>query len=337
VATGVVLAAWGLFRIGERQQLWAEHFTLLAGFPRLQGVSIGTPVRVRGVEAGVVTTVELPPPEQPDGPLVLLMTLDNRFRPLVFADASACIVQEGMIGARVVEIDPGHGEKGPVSDRGRIAVRQAPDVADLLAQTQTLLAEVRAGQGTIGKLMTDDRAYSEVISALRETRRLMERSQETAQSLKQDADAIKRLPLVRSYVEDRTALLVRPAQGRQRQVVRSDELFEPGRAVLTDVGRDRLNELAGWLNGLKASGSDVVIAAYADLATSPSSSAALALTQKQSEVVAIYLKDMHKVHKLGWWHSRPVKPLGLGIDPPPDNETGLPPARVEFIVFVPEA
>jgi ABC-type transporter Mla subunit MlaD len=337
VATGIGLGVWGLFRIGERQQLWAKQFTLLAGFPRLQGVSAGTPVRVRGVEAGVVTTVELPPPAQPDGPLTLHMTLDDRFRPLVFADASACIVQEGMIGARVVEIDPGHGDRGAVDDGGRIAVRQGPELADLLAQTQTMLAEVRNGQGTVGKLLKDDRAYSEVVSALRETRRLMERSQDTAQSLKQDADAIKRLPLVRSYVEDRTAMLVRPAQGRQRQVVRSDELFEPGRAVLTDGGRDKLNELAGWLNGLKASGSDVVIAAYADPATSPSSSAALALTQKQSEVIAAYLRDSHKVHKIGWWRSRPVKPIGLGIDPPPDNETGLPPARVELIVFIPEA
>ena len=38
-----------------------------------------------------------------------------------------------------------------------------------------------------------------------------------------------------------------------------------------------------------------------------------------------YLKDTHKVHKLGWWRSRDVKPIGLGTDPPPDNETGLPP------------
>ena len=31
--------------------------------------------------------------------------LDRKFQPLVFADAAASIVQEGMIGAKVVEID----------------------------------------------------------------------------------------------------------------------------------------------------------------------------------------------------------------------------------------
>jgi outer membrane protein OmpA-like peptidoglycan-associated protein len=265
------------------------------------------------------------------------LQLDRRFQPLIFTDAIASILQEGMIGAKVVEIDPGHAERGPVADGGSITVRQGPGLTDLLAQTQGMVAEVRDGQGTIGKLLKDDRAYSEVLAALKEMRRLMERSQDAAQSIKQDADAIKRLPIVRSYVEDRTALLVRPAHDRHRQWARADEVFESGRAVLTDAGREKLNEMAAWMNGLKPKGSDVVIAAYADPATAASAAAALALTQKQSQVVVDYLKDIHKVHKLGWFRSRDVKPIGLGTDPPPDNETGLPLDRIEFIIFVPQA
>jgi outer membrane protein OmpA-like peptidoglycan-associated protein len=337
VLFGLTLGAWGLFLVGERQQLWADHFTLHVGFPRLQGVAVGTPVRVRGLDAGVVTAVDLPAADRPDEPLTLRLKLDRKFQPLVFADAAASILQEGMIGARVVEIDPGHRERGPVADGGHIAARQGPELADLLAQTQGMVAEVREGQGTIGKLLKDDRAYSEVVAALKETRRLMERSQDAAQSIKQDADAIKRLPIVRSYVEDRTAMLVRPAHDRHRQWARSSDLFEPGRAVLTDGGRDKLNEFAAWMNGLKPKGSDVVVAAYADPATSQSAAAALVLTQKQSQVVVEYLKDTHKVHKLGWFRSRDVKPIGLGTDPPPDNETGLPSDRIELIVFIPQA
>jgi outer membrane protein OmpA-like peptidoglycan-associated protein len=334
---GLALGTWGLFRVGERQQLWADQFTLHVGFPRLQGVGVGTPVRVRGLEAGVVTAVDLPSADRPDEPLVLRLKLDRRFQPLLFADAAATIVQEGMIGAKVVEIDPGRRERGGVGDGAQIGARTAPELADLLAETRDMLAEVRDGQGTVGKLLKDDRAYTGVIAALEQTKKLMERSQDAAQSIKQDADAIKRLPLVRSYVEDRTALLVRPAHDRQRQWVLADQLFEPGRAVLTDAGREKLNELAAWLNGVKPKGSDVVVAAYADPKVAPSAAAAQALTQTQSEVVVTYLKDTHKVHKLGWFRSRDVKPLGLGTDPPPDNETGLPPARVEFIVFIPQA
>ncbi len=337
VLAGLALGGWGLFRVGDRQQLWAETFTLHVGFPRLQGVAVGTPVRVRGLEAGVVSAVDLPAADLPDDPLTLRLTLDRRFQPLVFADASAAIVQEGMIGARVVEIDPGRRDRGGVADGTTIAARPTPELADLLAETREALAEIREGQGTIGKLLKDDRAYSEVVAALQDSRKLMEQSQDAALSVKQDADAIKRLPVVRSYVEDRTALLVRPAHDRYRQWVRAGELFEPGRAVLHDAGKEKLNDLAAWLNGLKPKGSDVVVAAYADPKSSPSAAAALALTQKESEVVVDYLKNTHKVHKVGWVRTRDVTPVGLGTDPPPDRETGLPPARVELIVFVPHA
>ena len=60
-----------------------------------------------------------------------------------------------------VEIDAGTREQGPVMDGARIAARQAPQLSDLLAQTPGMLAEVRDGQGTVGKLLKDDRAYAE--------------------------------------------------------------------------------------------------------------------------------------------------------------------------------
>jgi outer membrane protein OmpA-like peptidoglycan-associated protein len=335
VLAGIGLGAWGLFQVGERQRLWNDSFTLHVGFPRLQGVGVGTPVRVRGLEAGVVTAVDLPAADRPDEPLTLCLRLDRRFHPLVFADASACILQEGMVGSKVVEIDPGRSDRGPVADGARIASHGVPEMADLLKQTQELLAQVRDGQGTLGKLLKDDRAYAELVTALQQTRKLMESSQATALAIKQDADAIKRLPIVRSYVEDPTALLVRPTHEQHRQCLPAGALFDPGRAVLTDAGRGKLDELAEWLSGLKVKGSDVVVVSYADPKAEASPAAAQALTLKQSEAVCAYLKDRHKVHKLGLLRWRDVKPLGLGTGPPPVPEADLPPARVEILVFIP--
>src|SRR5207248_1827394 len=74
----------------------------------------------------------------------------------------------------------------------------------------------------------------------------------------------KRLPLVNRYVEDPTALLVRPNCERNRQCFAEGDLFEPGRAVLTAQGRQRLDDLGPWLEGMKHKGSEVVVVAYAD-------------------------------------------------------------------------
>jgi ABC-type transporter Mla subunit MlaD len=108
VLLGLATGAYGLFQVGDRQRLWNDRFVLTVGFSRLQGVGIGTPVRVRGLEAGTVSGVDLPEHDSADAPLVLRLSLDRRFQHLVFADATATILNEGMIGAKVVEIDPGH-------------------------------------------------------------------------------------------------------------------------------------------------------------------------------------------------------------------------------------
>ena len=130
-------------------------------------------------------------------------------------------------------------------------------------------------------------------------------------------------------------LLVRPDCRRNRRSFAETELFEPGQAVLTADGRQRLDELGPWLANLKQKGSEVVIVAYADSkCTTPA--VARTLTKQQSEAVCSYLKARHSVQKLGWFKSRKVTPVGLGImaAPLPEQEP-LPPSRVEVLVFVP--
>src|SRR5262249_7882591 len=123
---------------------------------------------------------------------------------------------------------------------------------------------------------------------------------------------------------------------RNRQCFAEEELFEPGRAVLTAAGRQRLDALAPWLSGLKHDGSEVVIASYADPKTT-SPAAARALTKGPNAARCADLKDRHAVEKMSWFRPRKVSALGCGTNPPPQAERDpLPAARVEVLVFVPQ-
>ena len=99
---------------------------------------------------------------------------------------------------------------------------------------------------------------------MRQGQKTLKKSEEAATTLQQDADALKRLPVVGGYVEDPTALLQRYNCQRDRRVFNAADLFEPGRAVLTAPGRQRLDALGPWVEGTKHAGSEVVIVAYAD-------------------------------------------------------------------------
>lgn len=328
VLGGLGLGGVGLFAVGSRQLLWADTFHIEAGFPDVRGVEVGTRVRVRGVNAGEV--VEVRPPEAPGDPIVVRLRLDGQFRSQVRSDATAQILSADLIGGRVVEIAPGTKQAAPVADNATIASRPTVELADVLGRVDTTLQEFRDSEGTIGKLMKDDSLY-------RNLNTMAKQGTTTLESIQQDADALKKMPLVRGYVTDAKELLVRPDCERYRQSFAERDLFEPGKAALTAGGKQKLDALVPWLEGLKHKNSDVVVASFAGGSTD--ADLARTCTQKQSEAIITYLKDRHSVQKNGWFsRSWKMTPLGLGASGPAlsDKEPQAAP-RVEVLVFVPQS
>ena len=202
------------------------------------------------------------------------------------------------------------------------------ELTGTLGQVHAALYEIQSGNGTLGKLVKNNEVYAEALSSLQDVRKMVA-------SVKQNADAVKSLPIVRSYVVDAHRELIRPECRRSRRWFREQDLFEAGRAVLTAEGKARLDSAGAWLNEQNDSNSEIVVAAAADPKLPPDY--AQTLTEKQSQAVVDYLRSEHRVHRLSFWSSRSVKAVGVGVHPPeiPDNEV-LPPARVELLVFVPE-
>lgn len=336
VLLGLVGGVYGLFAIGDRHRLWSDRFMVHVGFESAAGVGIGTSVRVRGLEAGAVTAVGLPDTARADAPVILTLELDSRYAKLLFGDAVARVKAEGLIGGRVIELEPGTPGRGPLSDGAILASKSSADLNEVFEQAAGIVGDVKAGKGSLGKLIQDDGIYREMAGTLEQTKKLMEKSQDAVAAIQHDAETIKKLPIIRSYVEDTTALLVRHTGERSRQVFAADDLFEPGRAVLTEDGRAKLAALAPWFYERRASGSDVVVAAFADPKSGLNPQVAYTLTVRQSEVVAEHLRSAAAAHKLGWWSRREVKPVGLGTRPSPVAETeALPANRIEVIVFAP--
>ena len=212
----------------------------------------------------------------PGEPVVVRMRLEARYRSLIRSDATAQIVGEGFVGGRVVEVSPGTKQAAPVADNATIASRPTVELAQVLDRVEGVLQDIRSSEGTLGKLMKDDGLY-------RSLDRMVTQGTRTLESIQHDADALKKMPLVRNYVEDVKELLVRPECERYRQSFGESELFEPGQATLTAQGREKLDKLVPWMEGLKHKGSDVVIATYAAASADPD--LARNRTRKQSEAV----------------------------------------------------
>jgi phospholipid/cholesterol/gamma-HCH transport system substrate-binding protein len=385
----LAVGAWGMFRIGQKSGMLGDTYEVVVYVPDAQDVDRGTPVRIRGVEAGKVTAIEYVEDDGDEGMVRLRLQLDKKYEERLFADATAALVTKGMFGSTFVAIQPGKASAGPLASKV-IRSKQSADLAEVTAKLSSVasrvdnvLKEVEAGDGTAGKLVKDGSLYNEVKLLAVDARKLINNANEAITSLrgdaqqtmydarkaidginasvasvqgevaglkdlvriskeaitaiKQDAEAIKSLPIVRNYVTDEVKVLVRPSYSKDRVLYSIESLFEPNQAVLTADGRKRIGESAAWLRGQKQKGSEIVIAAFADPANKNETSAsARELTKKQSEIVADLLKDQGAA-KMGTFSSnRNIIPLGFGFDPSPVVEKDdLPRARLEVILFVP--
>jgi outer membrane protein OmpA-like peptidoglycan-associated protein len=325
-------AAAGLFALGDRYWPWQNVFRIQAEFANVRGVEAGTPVRVLGITAGEVEKVAwVPTPEGVKVSLVFRIKCqvnDTDLRNLIRSNATAQIVDEGMVGGKVIEIIPGNA-KDAVAENGRIEGLAGGGLTDTLNEFSSVV-----------KTRENDKVYKAILETLEKTKSAVEQGEKTMASAQRDLDALKKVPVLGGYVEDPVEILVRPNCERNRWAFSEKELFEDGRAVLNSRGQQLLDGVAPQMVNFKQKGTEVVVVTFAD-PQSNSAEVALHLTRQRSEAVLNYLKGAHKVdgpRLWGWWWSeRKVKALGMGVRPSPVEEKGNPPAaRTEVLVFVPQ-
>ena len=385
----VVIAAlgfggYGIARIADKQGLWADTVEITAGFPEAHDITPGTPVRIRGVDAGQVVAVEYPDHDGPGAEVTVRMRLQAKYASRIYGNASAEIHGSGLLGSKVISLQPGDPKTGvlagsrvrgvkpfdmseavaEVRDLAKEAKSTASEVKSLAKDTRETVASakgfidgVKESDGTLAKLIRDDDLYDDARGTLADMRKLIAKTdkavgtlegevtslrgfvsdgRDTLKSVKQNSDAVSKMPIVRSYVEDATAILVRPTMTRVRWPFDSNDLFTPGTATLTHSGQVHMNNLANILNGNKTSGTEVVVVAFFDPDDkSQTAAAAQELTKKQAESIANHLKACN-VHKMGVVARRKITPLGMGTSASPVVETEkFPPSHVEVLLFTP--
>lgn len=105
VGGGVLAAAlaFGIYAVQSTGfSLGTEGYTLTASFRSLEGVSVGTDVRLAGVKVGTVTAMELNPETYRADTIV---TIRDGIQ--IPDDSAIVVASEGLLGGNFVEISPG--------------------------------------------------------------------------------------------------------------------------------------------------------------------------------------------------------------------------------------
>jgi len=172
----LVMAAVMVFAVGGAGGFFWQRYPLKVRFQNIATVKGGTPVRVAGIEMGTVSEVRFA-----GGNVEAWLEVSNEVRPLVTDRSLAVIGAVSLLGEGAIDISAAP-DGTPVPDCGYVPSGVDPaSIAALstvagagLEETRLLLADLRAGKGTVGRLFTDDGAYRELEALMASASRVTE-------------------------------------------------------------------------------------------------------------------------------------------------------------------
>lgn len=165
VSLGIAVLIVGIYFIGEGQQLFRSTFQISGVFKDVAGLQAGNNVRLSGINIGTVKDVSI----ISDTSVRVEIVIDESIRKFIKKDAIAIIGSEGLMGNKVLVINPGTGGKEIIENNDVIETIVPISVDDIFQSLNTTIenanlitgdlasmtSNIESGKGTIGRLIMD--------------------------------------------------------------------------------------------------------------------------------------------------------------------------------------
>jgi phospholipid/cholesterol/gamma-HCH transport system substrate-binding protein len=223
-----------------------QRYPLRTKFSDVQGLKAGGVVRLSGKEIGTITAVEFSGTD-----VEVQFEVVESVRPLLTTESVAAIGSISLLGETIVEIKAARGGT-PLGDNDYMKSAPVPgsfaDLADSaqasMVQIDQLVADVRAGRGTLGKIVTDDALYTDMTALLTTATAVtknLEAGRGTLGALMNDREAYNALKSSLDNLQTMTAR-INAGQGALGRLLNDDAT---GRALSSATGN--LDQVTGRL------------------------------------------------------------------------------------------
>jgi phospholipid/cholesterol/gamma-HCH transport system substrate-binding protein len=165
VLAGLFILAVGIFYITGAGIL-GPKYRLITYLPEVEGVTVGAPVRLDGLEIGNVEAIHInPSPQDRMQNIQLVLRVDKNFQKEIRTTSKASLITEGLLGNRYVTIS--RGLTGDVLQTNAVipgeeeqAIKQMLERGgELMDKLTVITQQIQEGNGTVGKLINDPELY----------------------------------------------------------------------------------------------------------------------------------------------------------------------------------
>ena len=175
VLVGLGLFLVSVFLIGSENNIFSRTVTVAAVFSNVEGLKEGDNVWLSGVKVGTVKDLSI----ASHGRVVVELSLKGKQTKYVRKDASATIGSDGLVGNKIVVLEPGTSPQ-PIEDSDTLKASSTDDTQQLMSLAKdigqntksltsdlsTISRRIAEGKGVVGELLNDGELAQELRNAV---------------------------------------------------------------------------------------------------------------------------------------------------------------------------
>ncbi len=159
LTVAVALLVTAVLLVGRSQTLFMHRVRLHTAFDNTSGLVVGAPVRLAGVDVGVVESLRFAP-ERSDRRVHVTMVVDRRYLDRIRSDSVARLSSKGLLGDTLIDLTVGSVEAATLHDGATVRGQETAGLNEVVGALHEGIDEVRALSTTarerLDAVLTDD-------------------------------------------------------------------------------------------------------------------------------------------------------------------------------------
>lgn len=264
IAIALLLLLLAVYRVGSIFDVFASRYRIVTLVPSALGLREGAPVTLAGQRIGQVERIEFIPVEQKVGEnnLRIILAINEKVQDQIRSDSRAFLRTQGLLGDKFVDIEPGTPGSRVLAAGDTIDAGKSLDIdeffttaAGVLEQASAVVGDLQTitdglirGEGTAGRLLTDDRLYVQLAGstdALRRTLDQINSADGTFGRLIRDPALYERLHSAVARVDSLGSMILH-SDGTLARLLRSDTMYQAMLGTIT-AADTAMADLAGFI------------------------------------------------------------------------------------------